>query len=84
MSVKPLPCPYCGEMPLISRWRFRRMRPKYCAYHPPRMLPPQCLGLDDYNEISNDVYSVSEAILDWNHWAVCARQREGFDPWTNF
>lgn len=83
-SIKPLPCPYCGRPPVIDRYRIRKFRPRFLAYH---VYAPhhECVASEDYDTLSpRYVTSISEAIKDWNRWAIGARGREGFISWTSF
>lgn len=72
--VKTLPCPGCGETPMVVRSRFRRQHPDYFVLHRRR----DCVyGYDD----SMRFHHPSEAIRDWNQWTVLVRDLEGLSPW---
>lgn len=71
--VKPLPCPYCGCRPEVERRTDKAFHPRFVAYHPLDMLPPQCEGADYEGDGRG---TPSQAIRDWNRWAIRARGRK--------
>lgn len=73
-DVKPLPCPGCGETPLVVRTRFRSQHPIYYVLH---RLHDCAYGYDDSVQFRHP----SEAIRDWNQWTVLVRDLEGLSPW---
>lgn len=72
-----IPCPYCGRRPRIARHQSKARAPVFLADH--LGAPPECATLFwfDSGGMAHWRCRPSQAIADWNLWALCAPSDDG-------
>lgn len=78
--VKPLPCPLCGRMPVFYKYRYRSMKPSFSCKHAPSDGCTLCTA-DVESDLYREFDHPSEAIRDWNLYAIALNDRNWEDPW---
>lgn len=84
MTPKPKPCPYCGNIPPVSRFQYKRQHPTYMCgcvsgveEADGHLLP--CVAIVEHTDISRYRHP-SDAIREWNRWVTLNRPDPASKP----